>query len=524
MKNTKIFTLLIIISILGLTIFYNLLYYKHFQLDPDEGVLLADTERILDEPFPYLRFNLHFPGRYYLLAFFYSLFGRSIAVERIMFIFIHCLNNILAFFIAKKILPYPFNLLPSLLLLLVPGYWFKSFVALLLLLNLYAIFNLQKSLSKKAVVLSSLIIGFSFYFRIDIAGYGMIAAGIIILISSYLKRITFSKVMANLVIFSLSIILFISPLFILYGIKKEMDVPVNRIMNDIKDSNRQSSPFPNPKIFFKEPTNLLSRGKAAFFTYSSIIAFLLTILFLLISIKNHTFHLDIKNEYVFSSLILALLSFNHIWPFSTSIFRLPQSGILIHLLWAFILYQSFRILFSKQSTILLPLILLIFAFSLLVQVYFIYYSFFGPPRIVQDASTITQRAGPHRELIPPKGGISPPSPQARAFNRLTELIIKNTKPDDKIFCFGEAVLYFLSERKNATDFTNMTEMITDPESRKLLKSQIVYHSPKLIICKKSSIRYFEPYMPEIFEEISKRYNYYRTISAYRVFIRKKKFN
>jgi hypothetical protein len=157
----------------------------------------------------------------------------------------------------------------------------------------------------------------------------------------------------------------------------------------------------------------------------------------------------------------------------------------------------------------------------LVQIYFIYFSFYGPSIIRQDASTVTQRAGPHKELIPPKGRISPPSRQARAFNRLTELIIKNTKPNDKIFCFGEAVLYFLSDRKNATDYTNMMDMTIDPEARKILKSQIVYQSPKFIICKKSSYRYFEPYIPEIIKEISKRYNYHRAISGYHVYIRKK---
>jgi len=323
-------------------------------------------------------------------------------------------------------------------------------------------------------------------------------------------------------IFSLSIIIFISPLFILHGIKKEIEFPINRIIKDIKNSNRQSFPFPNPKMLIKEPTKILTKDKTVFFIYSSLLAFFLTSLYLLIKVKNHEFHLDIKNEYIFSTLILALLSFNHIWPFSTYIFRLPQSGILIHLLWAFLIYQSLRLLLLKKSSIFSLLISLFLVFSVLVQIYFIYFSFYGPSIIRQDASTITQRVGPHKELIPPKGGISPPSRQARAFNRLTQLIIKNTQPNDKIFCFGEGVLYFLSDRKNATDHTNMMDMIIDPEARKILKSQIVYHSPKLIICKKSSIRYFEPYMPEIFEEISKRYDYYRTISGYRVFIRKKK--
>jgi hypothetical protein len=391
----------------------------------------------------------------------------------------------------------------------------------MILLNLYAIFNLQKSLSKKAIVFSSLAISISFYFRIDMAGYGLITAAIIILASSYLKRITFSKIIVNSMIFSLSIILFISPLFVLHGIKNDIEFPINRIIKDIKNSNRQSFPFPNPKILIKKPTKILTKDKTVFFIYSSLFAFFLTSLYLLIKVKNHEFQLDIKNEYLFSTLILALLSFNHIWPFSTYIFRLPQSGILIHLLWAFLIYQSLRLLLLKRSLIFSLLISLFLVFSVLVQIYFIYYSFYGPSIIRQDASTVTQRAGPHKELIPPKGRISPPTRQARAFNRLTELIIKNTKPNDKIFCFGEAVLYFLSDRKNATDYTNMMDMIIDPEARKIVKGQIISQSPKFIICKKSSYRYFEPYIPEIIKEISKRYNYLRAISGYHVYIRKK---
>jgi len=520
-KKNKLLSFLIITLIVSSTIFYNLLYFKYIRIDPDEGLIIADAEKILDQPFPYLKFNIHMPGKYYLLALFYLLFGRSIAVARIMFIFIHCLNNVLAFLLARKILPYPFSLLPSLLLLLVPGYWHKSFVAMLLLLNLYSIFNLQKSFSKKAIILSSLVIGVSFYFRVDMAGYGMIATGTVILISSYLRRIVFSKVIANLLIFSLSIILFISPLFILHGIKNEIDFPIERIIKDIKNSNRQSFPFPNPKILIDKPTKILSKDKAVFFIYSTILALFLTTFFLLVRIKNHKFLLNIKNEYIFSTLILALLSFNHIWPFSTYIFRISQSGILIHLLWAFLLYQSYKLLFSKQSLFLSFLILLFFVFSLLVQIYFVYFSFCGPSRIVQDASTITQRAGSHQELISPKAGISPPLAQAKAFNHLFNFIIKNTKPNDKIFCFGDSVLYFLSDRKNATDFTNMMDVTIDSKSRKILKSQLFNQNPKIVICKNSQYRYFKPFIPEIFEEITKRYNRYRITSGYRAYMLKK---
>lgn len=516
-RNSKAFFLLIIILVS--TICYNLLYFKYIKIDIDEGVIIADSERVLDSPFPYVRFSQYLPGKYYLLALFFLLFGKSIAVARIMFILIHCINNVLAFFIAKKIMPYPFSLIPSLLLLLVPGYWHKSFIALLLLLNLCFVFRLQREFSKKNLILSALVVSFSFYIRIDMAGYGIIAACIAILLGAYLKNIAFSKVVVNFVVFSLSIIIFISPVFIIHGIQNDWDFPVNRIINDIKNANQQSFPFPSPGMLIDEPTQILEKNRTVFFVYTSVLTFILTFFFLCSKVKNRTFRLDIKNEYIFSTFVLALLSFNHIWPFATHIFRMPQSGILIHVLWAFLIYQSYRLLFIKRSITVKTLVTLFFCFSIIIQVYYIVFCFYGHPRIIQDAATITVSRGPHLSLKSHKGGVSPPFRQARALNRTVNFIVKNTKSEDRIFCFHEAILYFLSDRKNATSYTNMMDMLIDPKARRILRNQLVYHYPKLIICKNIQYHFLKPYMPELFDEILKKHYRFRMLSGYRIYIR-----
>lgn len=518
-RNSKAFFLLIIILVS--TVFYNLIYFKQIKIDIDEGLIIADSERVLDSPFPYVRFSQYLPGKYYLLALFFLLFGKSIVVARIMFIFIHCINNVMAFLIAKKIMPYPFSLIPSLLLLLVPGYWHKSYVALLLLLNLYFIFRLQREFSKKNLILTSLVVGFSFYIRIDMAGYGIIVAYIAILLGAYLKNIAFSEVVVKLVVFSLSVIIFISPVFIIHGIQDDWAFPVDRIINDIKNANQQSSPFPSLGMLIAEPTQIMEKNRTIFFVYTSLLSFILILLFLYSKVKNRTFRLDIKNEYIFSTLVLALLSFNHIWPFPTHIFRMPQSGILIHVLWAFLIYQSYRLIYLKRSILAKTFLALFFCFSIIIQVYYIVFCFFGHSRIRQDAATITVSRGSHLSLKSHKGGVSPPFRQARALNRTVNFIVKNTKSEDRIFCFHEAILYFLSDRKNATNYTNMRDLLIDPKARRMLRNQLVYHYPKLIICKNVQYHFLKPYMPELFDEILEKHYRFRMLSGYRIYIRAK---
>jgi hypothetical protein len=529
--------LLIIVLILGTTVIYNLQYFKCIKIDIDEGLIIAKSERILHEPFPYIKFDQYFFGKYYLLAGFFKLFGRTIAVARILFILIHCLNNVLAFLIARKIMSFPYNLLPVLLLLLAPGYWHKSFIALLLLFNLFAIFNLQKKISTKPVILFSLVVGFSFYFRIDIAGYGLITAVIVIAVGTVMKKTSLSKATASLAMMALFTILAIAPLFILHGLNNDWEYPINRIANDIKNANQQSISFPGPDKLLDEPTQILAFERTVFFMYTSVLAFVLAFLFLVTRMRQDVYFQDIKNEYLLSTLVLGVLSFNHIWPFATHIFRLPQSGIVIHILWAFLIYQAFLLIKMKKSNRFTPFVVGFCIFALLVQVYYLCFCFLGPTRIVNDASTISQRFGFHLKLNPPqgkaarglrhlalkspKGNVSPPLHQARPLNRVDRFIRNNTRPDEKIFCFHEAIFYFLSERKNATDYTNMRDMLVDEKARRHLRNQLVHTNPKLIICKKVQFNFLRPNLPELYEKVLKRRYLCTNIFGYRIYIRKK---
>ena len=504
----------LIFLIIGGTIFYNLLYYKFIRIDPDEGVLIADAEKILDEPFPYLKFNLHMPGRYYLLALFYKLFGRSVATERIMFIFIHCLNNILLFFLSRKLLPDFLSLFPSLLLLLVPGYWFKAFFALFILLNLMSIFFYLENPSKKILFLSGVIVGISFWFRIDCAGYAGLAFFIVIALRTLRLKLPFKEMISNFLILSGPIIMIIACLFFIYLLKDELYIPLKIIINDIKVAQLQSPSLPGPGEMFKGPFRLKGKCASLFFVYSSFLAlFLAAIMSIKELLKTRS---ELINWHLIASFLLAGLSFTHIWKW-TSIFRLPQSGALIHLLWFYLIYICLK---QRPRRIIIrqPLIIVFLIFALLVQIYFVYFSFYGPPKVIQDASSLPQRFGDHLPLKSPKGKVSPPSRQAFALNRLCTLIERRTKPTDTIFCFGESVLYFLANRRNATDFTNMMNMIVDDELKAKLTQQLILNSPKIIICRNFEYNYFYPYLKDVFELISGRYRPLKNVANYKVYI------
>ena len=122
------------------SVIYYLAYYKYFKIDVDEGLLINGAMRVLSGELPLKDFHQYTMGRFYLLASWFLIFGKSIAMERLLFVFLHTLKNILAYNIARKLMPLPFCLIPSMLLMLIPGFWTKAFVNLILLVNIFFVF------------------------------------------------------------------------------------------------------------------------------------------------------------------------------------------------------------------------------------------------------------------------------------------------------------------------------------------------------------------------------------------------
>jgi len=522
---------LLLSLIIGIfSLLYYLSYYKYFKIDVDEGLLINGAMRVLSGEIPLKDFHQYTPGRFYLLALWFLIFGKSVAIERLLFIFLHCIKNILVFNISRKIIPLPFNLIPVILLILVPGFWVKAFVNLILLINLYFIHRYLVNSKIINLYLLGLSTGFSFYFREDLAGYSLITVGLLLIILGISKKKKIKTILKEGTNFTLAVILALLPLILFYWINDGIPELGEGIYQTIKLGHVESWAFQSPSVFFKWPIKITDRNLGLAFPYFSILLFLVIGLILLLRFLKKRSNKQSHNWLILSTLILAIFSFTHIWHW-THEFRIPQSGALIHVLWAYLIYTVFHNLVlmmkkkKKTNLIKIPSLILVFLASAGIQVFLIIYSFSSHNMVQYDAGGISLRQGVHQKIEgTDRAKISPPKRQAVIYSKILEYIEKNTSPNDRILCFGQSPLYFLSNRKNATEFDNGRIPAYFPKQRRKFLRQIRENKPKLIIVRGWEHRFWYPKMPEVFEEIHLNYFWERKIYDFLIFYHVEKSN
>jgi hypothetical protein len=135
-----------------------------------------------------------------------------------------------------------------------------------------------------------------------------------------------------------------------------------------------------------------------------------------------------------------------------------------------------------------------------------------------NAGGISLRKDVHQKIEgSDRANIFPPKRQAVIYGQILKYIEKNTSPTDKILCFGQSQLYFLSKRKNATEFDNGRIPAYFPEQRKKFLKQIRENKPKLIIIRGWEHKFWHPKMPEVFDEINLSYFWDGKIFNFHIF-------
>lgn len=511
----------ILIGIFSIT--YYLLYYKYFKIDVDEGLLINGAMRVLSGELPLKDFHQYTLGRFYLLAAWFLFFGKTVAVERLLFVVLHTMKNILAFHVSRKIMPLPFSLIPTILLLLMPGFWVKAFVNLILLVNIYFIFRYLANPKKLNLVLLGLIVGFSVFFREDLAGYSFITVCILLLLLGISEKSKLTALLNKGVSFGLSVLLAVLPIILLYWLRDGLAELVEGIYQTVQLGHIESYAFRSPLVFLKWPIDIKSRELGLAFPYLCMALFFVIGLILLSRFFLKRIHKKSLNFALLSVWILALFSFTHIWHW-THESRIPQSGSLIYILLACLIYFIYcrlkegrkgkKIFFDVKNAAWS----VVFIMCLSILFFYIYYNFTSHAMVQYDSGGMALRGGVHQEISgTDRAEIYPPVRQAMVYSKILSYIENNTSPEDRILCFGESPLYFLSHRKNATEFDNGRIPGYFPGKRKKFLSQIKNNKPKIIVFRQWEFRFWHPKMPDVLDFITSNYFYDTKIYNFYVF-------
>jgi hypothetical protein len=505
------------------SIIYYLSYYKYFKIDVDEGLLLNGAMRVLSGELPLKDFHQYTMGRFYVLALWFLAFGKSVAVERLFFVALHCTKNILAFHVSRKIMPLPFSLIPSILLMIIPGFWNKAFVGVVLLVNALLILLYIRDPKQVRLAILGLSIGCSVYFREDYAGYSFITLGLLILLLGLAEKERMAEILKKWITFGLFVFVGIFPMILFYALRDGLKDLVEGILQTVRLGHIESYGFKSPLLFLKWPIDIKDRGLGLLFSYLAILLFLgmgciLLGRFLKRRTENRTLDFSLLAVWM-----LAAFSFTHIWHW-THEFRIPQSGALIHILWAYLMFiavlQMKKVRKAKNKVLSLKAAvwLVVFVMALGVQVFLVFYSLFGHAMVQYDGGGISLRSGVHREIKETdRAGILPPGRQAVTYSKILKHISTHTSPEDRILCFGESPLYFLSGRKNATEFDNGRIPGYFPQRRKTFLAQIKTNKPKIIVLRQWEYTFWYDKMPEVLNHITAEYFLDKKIHNFYIF-------
>ncbi len=162
-------------------VLYTFFYFDR-GLDPfDEGLYASEAGRILDGAVYGRDFLAPYgPGRYYLIAFLFGLFGASLKVQACLFLVLRGVVACLAYFTARRVLPRGWALLIALSLIAAHGALHKSFFQVVVLANVIAYFYYRASPTPARCLAAGLVAGAGSLFRVDAGLFGALSFAVLL--------------------------------------------------------------------------------------------------------------------------------------------------------------------------------------------------------------------------------------------------------------------------------------------------------------------------------------------------------
>ncbi len=497
---------------------YQLLFYKYGLNLWDEGDLAYGALRVLDGQIPLIDFGFdgYPPGRYFLSALFFKLFGINLWSIRLLFVLLTSLAVILFYLAAKNLMDKNFALIATLLFLSAPSMYYNRLFPICTIINIYFISRYINSNRKLDLAISIFMILSTLLIKLEIGLISFIVLFFIFLIPIFFtqKKISIDYKSLN---FRNKALVFITTCFfagiLIAAIKMDLLEKWSKFIFQMNSA--WGNPFPS---FFPAPGKGFLSFNELFevsLFYLPIAVYISTIILLskrmILSFKdavNNKCNLHILSVLLFGIGAYGLV----VWRvgFDNLLRVLPAFYILLcYLLYLFYknIMQSrphaeslnpgmhFRNFILSIPVLFLP--------ALLIAKFNFDYGFY--------AGSIGELRKNHIPISLKRAGIFADPMEAIWVNDIVSYIRRTTEADDPIFALPlNPIWYFLSERKNPTSYDWVLPQTIKLGTEQKIIDQLRKNIPKLIIYSDIAIdgkeeRRLSNYAPKLFEFITNNY-------------------
>jgi hypothetical protein len=460
------------VFMLALVYFYS---YAEYGLAYDEGYLLDGVEKVMDGQLIYRDFHhTYAPGRFYLVAAAFKVFGKNLLVERYVFAFLQALKCMFAFLIVWEVTRSRLAFLAPLLVLIAPGPWHKVFFSSLGFLATYIVIVSYRR-RPRILFTTGAVLALCAVFRQDVAGFAVVGGLAAIVIQGLTESRDATGSLRKVLFLACGIAAITLPFLLYFHMQGALKPMIHKITVDgMRDNLTNRIPYPglgaetsigSSYLAYVLPVRLLF--------YLPFVAYVLAGAAIVLRVwRRRRGH---RTTSLVVLVVVSVLAFNQsMWR--SDIGHLLQSMQYVYLLIPVILAGAFSRLGSgsrgsmlKAMLVLLPPAFLIWASVGIVagSNNFSVMPVFAQERLsvgdVEYLGSIAVRVGNTTKLEVERAPVYVRPVEAAFFGALARFLDMNTMPGDYVLAVPQLqMLYFFYDRKNPTRYAHYRRAI-EPE-------------------------------------------------------------
>jgi hypothetical protein len=468
--------------------------YVEYGLAYDEGYLLDGVEKLLDGQLIYRDFHhTYAPGRFYLVASAFEVFGRNLLVERYVFAFLEALKCMLAFLIVWEVTRSRLAFMAPLLIMIAPGPWHKVFFSSMGFLATYAVIVSYRK-RPRSMVPAGIVLGCCAVFRQDVAGFATLGGLAAVAVQGLADRQGVAGSLRRIAYLAAGIAAVAVPFLLYFQLRGALEPMIHKITVDgMRDNLTNRLPYPGLAA--------LGPVDSSYLAYVLPVRLLFYLPFITYALAGGVMAVAaLKRRWQPSATSLLVVTVVSVLAFNQSMWRsdlghLLQSMQYVFLLIPILLALAFRRLAGGRPRALLKAVLVVLPPAFLVWVSVGVVAASTDPRImavfdregvsvgdVEYLGSVAVRAGNDTKLNLERAPIYVRPTEARFFTALGRFLDMNTSPGDYVLAVPQLqMLYFFYDRKNPTRYAHYRRAIEPEEEDRYIADIEAHHTEYILL-------------------------------------------